>query len=81
MIGLSYRNIRRKIRWVARLVGIFCGFFVYEYISANPHAEILGVTNPYVGAVAGYFIGTWLVGFGFAWFIRTLLGLFSRLIR
>jgi len=80
MIGFTYRRFRRKFRWIARLVGVFCGFFAYEYLSANPHTEVLGAADPYAGAVVGYFIGSWLVVFAFVWVVKSIFGMIGRLI-
>ncbi len=80
MIGLGYRKIRYKIRWLSRLFGVFCGFFAYEYLSANPHPEVLGAADPYLGAFVGYILGTWLVVFAFIWVIKTLMEVFGLLL-
>lgn len=80
MIGRTYRKMKRKVRWVARLVGVFCGFFAYEYLSVNPHPEVLGAADPYAGAVVGYVAGNLLVTLGAVWLLGLIVEIFCRLL-
>lgn len=76
----SYRKVKRRMRWVGRLVGVFCGFFAYEYLAANPHTEFLGAADPYVGAVIGYIAGNLFVTLGAIWLLGIVGEVFSRLL-
>ena len=80
MFGATYRNLRRKLRWLARAVGVFCGFFAFEYISANPHPQVFGAIDPYAGAVAGYLIGSVVLTLVVVWLLGRVTGLFLRLL-
>ena len=80
MIGQTYRKVKRKMRWFARLVGVFCGFFAFEYLSASPHPPVLGVADPYAGAVVGYLVGNLLVTIGAIWMLGIVTNVFSRLL-
>lgn len=79
MILRTYRNMKRKTRWLARLVGIFCAFFAYEYLTANPHPQVLGAADPYAGAIVGYLMGNLLVIGGAIWLLGLMRELVSRL--
>ncbi len=82
MINRWFRTLRRPLRWIQRLAGLFLAFFAYELLSGPYQTDYFGAADPYIGAAVAYVIGGWVVTLVAFWIIRTfttgLLRIFSR---
>jgi len=78
----TLRKAKRRLRWAARLIGLFTALFAYELTQIEGYRpDILGAADPYAAAVVGYFVGQWVVFFAVFWFfnaIREIGGHFLR---
>jgi len=66
----TLRKARRRLKWVARLIGLFTALFAYELAQIEGYEpNILGAADPYAAAVVGYFVGQWIVFYAVFWFV------------
>jgi len=72
-LGRTLRKAKRRLKWVARLIGLFTALFAYELSQIEGYEpDILGAADPYLAAVVGYVVGQWIVFFAMFWFVNAM---------